>query len=181
MLQILDDGRLTDGQGRTVDFKNTIIIMTSNVGVAELKTNRQSLGFGDANAAAIDKDTDEVLGAALKRHFKPEFLNRIDVICSFPSLTTDETKQMAGILIRKFEKTLSERNIKLNVSDAAMDYIVKEGYDIEYGARPLRRVIEQKIEDNIAEGIIDGTITDNSTVNVDYDGEAITVNGRKGI
>ncbi len=181
MLQILDDGRLTDGQGRTVDFKNTIIIMTSNVGVAELKNNRQSLGFGDANAAAVDKKTDEVLGAALKRHFKPEFLNRIDVICFFHSLKTDEIKQIAGILIRKFEKTLSERNIKLNISDAAMDYIVKEGYDVEYGARPLRRVIEQKIEDNIAEGIIDRSITDNSTVNVDFDGESITVNGRKGI
>lgn len=181
MLQILDDGRLTDGQGRTVDFKNTIIIMTSNVGVAELKNNRSSLGFGEANASAVDRDTDEVLGAALKRHFKPEFLNRIDVICFFHSLKTDEIKQIADILIRKFEKTLLERNIRLEITDAAMDYIVKKGYDIEYGARPLRRVIEQKIEDNIAEGIIDRTIPDNSTVKVDSDGESITVNGRRGL
>lgn len=181
MLQILDDGRLTDGQGRTVDFKNTIIIMTSNVGVAELKNNRNTLGFGDGNAAAIDKNTDEVLGAALKRHFKPEFLNRIDVICFFHSLKTEEIKQIAEILIHRFEKTLAERNIKLEITDKAMEYIVKKGYDIEYGARPLRRVIEQKIEDNIAEGIIDRSITDNSVVTVDCDGEEITVNGKRGV
>lgn len=181
MLQILDDGRLTDGQGRTVDFKNTIIIMTSNVGVAELKNNRQSLGFGDASATAIDKNTDEVLGAALKRHFKPEFLNRIDVICFFHSLKSEEIKQIAAILIRKFERTLAERNIKLEITESAMDYIVKEGYDIEYGARPLRRVIEQKIEDNIAEGIIDGSISDSSTVTVDFDGQSVIVNGRRGL
>ena len=181
MLQILDDGRLTDGQGRTVDFKNTIIIMTSNVGVAELKNTRQALGFSEGNPAEINKSTDEVLGAALKRHFKPEFLNRIDVICFFHSLTADEIKQIAGILIRKFEKTLKERNITLQISDAAMDYIVKQGYDIEYGARPLRRVIEQKLEDNIAEGIIDRSITDNSTVSVDFDGEGITINGKRGL
>lgn len=181
MLQILDDGRLTDGQGRTVDFKNTIIIMTSNVGVAELKNNRQSLGFGSANEAAVDKDTDEVLGAALKRHFKPEFLNRIDVICFFHSLKADEIKQIAEILIRRFEKTLAERNIKLEITDKAMEYIVQKGYDIEYGARPLRRVIEQKVEDNIAEGIIDRSITDNSVVTVDCDGEEIIVNGKRGL
>lgn len=181
MLQILDDGRLTDGQGRLVDFKNTIIIMTSNVGVAELKNNRQALGFAEGNPAEINKSTDEVLGAALKRHFKPEFLNRIDVICFFHSLTADEIKQIAGILVRKFEKTLKERNITLQISDAAMDYIVKQGYDIEYGARPLRRVIEQKLEDNIAEGIIDRSITDNSTVSVDFDGEGITINGKRGL
>ena len=93
----------------------------------------------------------------------------------------DEIKQIAGILIRKFEKTLKERNITLQISDAAMDYIVKQGYDIEYGARPLRRVIEQKLEDNIAEGIIDRSITDNSTVSVDFDGEGITINGKRGL
>ena len=181
MLQILDDGRLTDGQGRTVDFKNTIIIMTSNVGVAELKNNRKALGFGESSPAEINKSTDEVLGAALKRHFKPEFLNRIDVVCFFHSLTTDEIKQIAGILIKKFEKTLSERNISLEVTEAAMDYIVKQGYDVEYGARPLRRVIEQKIEDNVAEGIIDRSIEDNGKVVVDFDGEGITINGKRGM
>ena len=122
-----------------------------------------------------------MLGAALKRHFKPEFLNRIDVVCFFHSLTTDEIKQIAGILIKKFEKTLSERNISLEVTEAAMDYIVKQGYDVEYGARPLRRVIEQKIEDNVAEGIIDRSIEDNGKVVVDFDGEGITINGKRGM
>ncbi len=181
MLQILDDGRLTDSQGRTVSFKNTIIIMTSNVGVAELKNNRMSLGFGEANPAEIDRSTDELLESALKRHFKPEFLNRIDVICYFHSLKKEEIKQIAEILIKKFEKTLAEKNIKLSISEGAMDYIVKEGYDIEYGARPLRRVIEQKLEDNIAEGIIDKSISDNSVVYIDYDGENIMINGKKGM
>lgn len=175
MLQLMDDGRLTDSQGRTVNFKNTIIIMTSNVGVADLKNTHKTLGFG--SETAIDRTTDEVLGQALKRHFKPEFLNRIDVICFFHSLKQEEIKKIAVILIKKFEKTLAERNIALNISEPAMDYIARQGYDIEYGARPLRRVIEQKLEDNIAESIIAGKISDNSTVNIDFDGTSMTING----
>lgn len=177
LLQMLDDGRVTDSQGRTVSFKNTIIIMTSNVGVAELKAAPRALGFSvnSSEVNADDKRTEEILTAALKRHFKPEFLNRIDVVCFFHSLKREDIGRIAGIMLDKFEKTLSERGITLDITPKALDYIVDKGYDIEYGARPLRRVIEQNIEDNIAEGLISGKIRENSTVHVDIENGQIKI------
>lgn len=174
LLQIMDDGRLTDGQGRLVSFKNTIIIMTSNVGVSELKAKTKTLGFG-ASESDVSKNTDDVLDNALRRHFRPEFLNRIDVICKFHPLSKDQIGQIAKILIKKFEKTLKERNIALNVTENAMDYIATKGYDVEFGARPLRRVIEQEVEDNVAEGIISGNIKDNSAITVDCENGKIVI------
>lgn len=176
LLQIMDDGRLTDAQGRVVSFKNTIIIMTSNVGVADLKEGTKRLGFG---GAFDEKQTqDELLENALRRHFKPEFLNRIDVVCKFHSLSKEDIGKIARILIKKFEKALKEKNITLSITDAVMDFIVERGYDAEYGARPLRRVIEQQIEDNVAEAIISGEVKDNSNVNIDFNGERVTINGK---
>ena len=173
LLQIMDDGRLTDGQGRVVSFKNTIIIMTSNVGVADLKAKTTStLGFGSTNT---DKTQDDVLENALRRHFKPEFLNRIDVICKFHSLSANDIRAIATILIKRFEKSLKERNITLTITDSAMDYVAQRGYDVEYGARPLRRVIEQEIEDTVAEKIIAGEIKDNGGVTVDCVDGAIQI------
>ena len=174
LLQIMDDGRLTDGQGRLVSFKNTIIIMTSNVGVSELKAKTKTLGFG-ASENDLNRNTDDVLDNALRRHFRPEFLNRIDVICKFHPLTKEQIGQIAKILIKKFEKSLKERNIALNITQNAMSYIADKGYDVEFGARPLRRVIEQEIEDNVAEGIIAGTIKDNSAITVDYENGGIVI------
>ena len=174
LLQIMDDGRLTDGQGRLVSFKNTIIIMTSNVGVSDLKLKSKTLGFG-TNEKEEQKSNEEVLDNALRRHFRPEFLNRIDVICSFHPLNKAEISEIAKILIKKFEKTLAERNITLSISEKAMSYIADKGYDVEFGARPLRRVIEQQIEDNIAEGIITGKIKNDSTVIVDCENGAIVI------
>ncbi|MBE5732884.1 MAG: ATP-dependent Clp protease ATP-binding subunit [Clostridiales bacterium] len=174
LLQIMDDGRLTDGQGRLVSFKNTIIIMTSNVGVNELKAKTKTLGFG-ASENDMNRNTDDVLDNALRRHFRPEFLNRIDVICKFHPLTKEQIGQIAKILIKKFEKSLKERNITLNMTQNAMEYIANKGYDVEFGARPLRRVIEQEIEDNVAEGIIAGTIKDNSSITVDCENGTIVI------
>ncbi|MBR2967381.1 MAG: ATP-dependent Clp protease ATP-binding subunit [Clostridia bacterium] len=171
LLQLMDDGRLTDSQGRLVSFKNTIVIMTSNVGVSELKSAR-SLGFG---AGAVDdmRKTEDVINSALKRHFKPEFLNRIDCICTFSHLNRDDISKIASLMIKKVQKKLSERNIKLNVTDAMMNFVIDKGYDMEYGARPLRRVIEQNIEDAIAEYILDGKIMDGDAVTADFDGAEV--------
>lgn len=172
LLQILDDGRLTDSHGRTVSFKNTIIIMTSNVGVSELSGSTRSLGFA-ADAAADDareqKRREEIIMSALKRRFKPEFLNRIDVISVFDALTKAEIGQIATVMLSKVEKTLKEKNIGLAITQKTFDYIVEKGYDAEFGARPLRRVIEQKIEDNVAEAILSGKIREGDTAMVDVD------------
>lgn len=165
LLQLLDDGRLTDSQGRTVSFKNTIIIMTSNVGATDAAAKRE-IGFN-----AVGKKTEEVQNdvymKALRNLFRPEFLNRIDVICVFDKLTKDDVAKIAEIMLQRVENSLKDKNITLTVTKAALDWLIDKGYDSEYGARPLRRVIEQNVEDEIAEAIIDGKIKDNSTVRVD--------------
>ncbi len=165
LLQLMDDGRLTDSQGRLVSFKNTIIIMTSNVGVAELKTAR-TLGFG--SQLESERKTEDIINNALHKHFKPEFLNRIDVICTFNHLTRDDIARIANLMLGKVQKKLGERNIKLRVTDSMMAYIIDKGYDMEFGARPLRRVIEQNIEDAIAEEILAGRVKDGDSVTADY-------------
>jgi ATP-dependent Clp protease ATP-binding subunit ClpC len=147
--------------------------MTSNVGVSQLKQSGNSLGFGSPVSA--QKSADEILDNALRAHFKPEFLNRIDVICKFHALEKPQIRRIADILIAKFEKTLSERSITVSVTDKAMDYITDKGYDLEYGARPLRRVIEHEIEDAVAENIIAGKIKDGDKVTVDVSEDKIVV------
>lgn len=173
LLQILDDGRLTDSQGRTVSFKNTIIIMTSNIGATDA-ANKREIGFN-----AVGKRDDEVQSdvymKALRSAFKPEFLNRIDVICVFDKLTKDDVAEIAKIMLKKVETTLKDKKISLTVTDAALEWLIKKGYDPEYGARPLRRVIEQNVEDEIAEAIIDGKIKDDSEVKVDCVDDAIVI------
>ena len=173
LLQVLDEGRLTDSQGRTVDFKNTIIIMTSNVGVSELKT-RRAIGFNDGGENAEQQDEERILSDALKRHFRPEFINRIDVICYFKHLTEENIKSIADLMMRKVTKKLDDRNIKLRYTPAIINYVIKNGYDPEYGARPLRRIIEQTIEDCLADALLGGKIKDNTTATIDYvDGKVI--------
>lgn len=174
LLQVLDEGRLTDSQGRTVDFKNTIIIMTSNVGVSELKS-RRAIGFNDDKAKADEQNEKAILSDALKRHFRPEFLNRIDVICYFKHLTETDIKRIADLMMRKVTAKLDARNIKLKYTPAIINYVIKNGYDPEYGARPLRRIIEQTIEDCIADALLTGKIKDNSTATIDYADGKVTV------
>lgn len=167
LLQVLDDGRLTDSQGRTVSFKNTIIIFTSNVGVNELPKKKGGLGFGDGNDDDKSLDYDEIkeiLTNALKRQFKPEFLNRIDVVTVFHPLNYEQLSQIAKLFISNLNKRLLSRGANLKVTESALKYLIDKGYDTEYGARPLRRLIEQEIEDKIAEQILEGTIPEKSTI-----------------
>ena len=163
LLQILDDGRLTDGQGRTVNFKNTVIIMTSNVG-ARLLADKKSLGFSvdDNDKSRADQkdyeDTKKEVMAELKKQFKPEFLNRIDETIVFHKLNNDDISKIIDIMLKKVEKRLAEQNIIVEIDKKAKDLIAKSGVDDNYGARPLRRAIQNMIEDRIAEEILDGNI-----------------------
>ena len=172
LLQILDDGRLTDSRGRVIDFKNTIIIMTSNNGVSEI-AKMKKLGFSGDSEQAYD-DMKEKLMESLKNTFKPEFLNRVDDIIIFNQLTKDETKQIAKILVANLSKRLKENGMNLEVTDKAIDFLADKGYDKEYGARPLKRVIQRMVEDRLSEEILKNTIHQGQTVVVDFDGSQLT-------
>ena len=156
LLQILDDGRLTDAKGKHINFKNTIIIMTSNVG-ASMITTQGKLGFS-ANADDAKKDKYEKLkdtvNEELKKAFRPEFLNRIDDIIVFSHLSKEEIRQIVDLMMKDLFKRLSERELSIEVSDEVKDYLAKDGYNEAYGARPLRRLIQRKIEDQLAEEIL---------------------------
>ena len=177
LLQILDDGRLTDANGRTVSFRNSIIIMTSNVG-AKLITEKKSLGFATDSKNDVEKEYENikrnVLGE-LKKDFRPEFLNRIDDIIVFKTLNEEEIKQIVEIMLVQLEERLKEKEIKLNVSDDAKRLLSKEGFDSVYGARPLRRAIQNKLEDVIAEKMLDGEITTNQTIVVRAEEEKLVL------
>lgn len=167
LLQVLDDGRLTDSQGRTVSFKNTIIIFTSNVGVSELPKKRGGLGFGMDSDESKELDYDEIrdiLTSALKKHFKPEFLNRIDVVTVFHPLNSAQLSQIAKLFITNLNKRLQNQGASLKITESALKYLTEKGYDSEYGARPLRRLIEQEIEDKLAEQLLDGSISRDSVI-----------------
>ena len=169
MLQILDDGRLTDSKGRTVSFKNAIIIMTSNVGASEIQRTK-ALGFS-GSPDRYDDMCDRYM-EALKEKFRPEFLNRIDDIIVFRNLTKEETAKIAGLLLGSLRKRLAVMGVKLYVTDLAMDLIIEKGYDEQYGARPLKRVIQRNIEDRLSEEILKGNLVENSSITVDeIDGE----------
>ena len=164
LLQILDDGKLTDSQGNTVSFENTIIIMTSNAG-SNLNTN--SIGFGKSS---LDKNKIE---NALKEIFRPEFLNRVDEIISFDSLTKEQLLQIVDLLLKNTQDALDNKNIKLYVSDEAKKYILEKGTDLKYGARPLRRAIQRYIEDEISEMILKGELEQYQTVEVTLEEEQL--------
>ena len=173
LLQILDDGRLTDTKGRTVTFKNTIIILTSNVGVSELPKNNTKLGFAvdnEANEKSYD-EMKEVLINAMKRKFKPEFINRIDVITVFHPLTFEQLANIAKIFISNLNKRLGAKGVNLKVTESALKYLIEKGYDSEYGARPLRRLIEQEIEDRIAELLISNKLRSGTVIVTNDNGE----------
>ena len=172
LLQILEDGRLTDGQGRVVDFKNTVIVMTSNAGAHELKRQR-SLGFGSAEDTEKAYDTmRENIMEEVKRTFRPEFLNRVDEIIVFHALEQPEIDQIARLMMRSVEKRLAERGIRLTVDEDALKLISAAGYDLQYGARPLRRAIQRMVEDALSEEILMGHIRLGDEVRgVNRDGE----------
>ena len=177
LLQILEDGILTDAQGRRVDFKNTVIIMTSNVG-ARLITEHRRLGFADAERAAADASDqrrikDDVMGE-LKRAFRPEFLNRVDDIIVFQQLTQPDIEEIARRMLRSLDKRLTDMELHSSVSDAAVAEIAKEGFDPVYGARPLRRAIQSRIEDPLAEQLLEGKFRAGDTIVIDVQDSSFT-------
>ena len=161
LLQVLDDGRLTDGQGRTVNFKNTVIVMTSNIGSSEI----QKL----ADNQAPEWEVEAAVQQMLKAQFRPEFLNRIDETIIFHTLTRDQLTKIVDVQLRWLEKRLATRGIKLSVSDAAKELLGEEGYDPTYGARPLKRVIQQRIENPLSSRILRGEFSEGDTVHIDVD------------
>ena len=170
MLQLLDDGRLTDSKGRVVSFKNCIIIMTSNVGASEVQ-NRTTLGFVGSKEAEYDNMCDRYMDA-LKSKFRPEFLNRIDDIIVFHKLEKEDTAKIAEILLTSLRKRLAVMEVGMEIMPEAMDFIIEKGYDQTYGARPLKRVIQRYVEDKLSEKILRGELKANSNVVIDVaDGE----------
>lgn len=175
LLQILDDGRLTDSTGRTVSFKNTVIIMTSNAGARNI-VEHHSIGFMNKEDSKKDyeKTRDEVM-AELKKIFRPEFLNRLDDIIVFKKLSNESIEKITKIMLGEFIKRLEKKNIKVDVSDDVIKYISKVGFDDTYGARPLRRAIQSKIEDKFAEEMLDGNIKEDSNVKIDLNDDKIVI------
>ena len=165
MLQILDDGRLTDSKGRHISFKNTVIIMTSNVG-ASMITNTSKLGFSTAEDESKDKyeKLKETVNEELKKAFRPEFLNRIDDIIVFSHLSKEEIRQIVDLMMKDLFKRLAERDLSIEVTDEVKDYLAKDGYNEAYGARPLRRLIQKKIEDQLAEEILTNAYQPGDTI-----------------
>jgi ATP-dependent Clp protease ATP-binding subunit ClpB len=169
LLQVLDDGRLTDGQGRTVNFNNTVIIMTSNLGAHAIADDKSE---GDISG----RTRDEVM-EAIRGHFRPEFLNRIDEIVFFKRLGRGEIDRIVGVQLKRLEKILGDRRMTINVNDEAMQWLSTRGYDPVYGARPLKRVIQKELQDPLARRILEGRIKDGDAITVTVDGGALSLNG----
>ena len=175
----MEDGRLTDSQGRTVDFKNTVIIMTSNVGAKHLKQEGKAVGFN----VGIDKERDDMAAKKLvldevKRIFRPEFINRIDELIVFKALGKEELVQIIDIMLKDVNKRLKEMQIEMEVTAEAKDVIIREGSDFTYGARPLKRAIQKLVEDEIAELLLKGEITKGDSLIVESQNEKLHF-GRK--
>ncbi len=181
MLQIMEDGRLTDSQGRRVDFRNTVIVMTSNVGARNLTEKAKTLGFssGDGEEAATDGRIREAVMADLKRTFKPEFLNRVDETIVFHQLTRDEIRKICENMLKVISKRVEAMGLRLEVTDAALTRLSEEGFDPAYGARPLRRKLQSAVEDAVAEGVLDGALKPGCTALVDLEDGKITVKNRE--
>ncbi len=169
MLQVLDEGRLTDSLGRKVDFKNTIIIMTSNIGTRELKDFGRGIGFSKPSDQSDSDHSRGILEKALKKAFAPEFLNRIDDVIIFNSLTEKDIFEIIDIELSGLYSRIESLGYKLDLTTKAKKYIAKKGYDPQYGARPLRRAIQKYLEDEMAEIIIQASISEGDVVKVDYD------------
>jgi ATP-dependent Clp protease ATP-binding subunit ClpB len=162
LLQVLDDGRMTDGHGRTVDFRNTIIIMTSNVGSRFLQESGSSGGFSS-------EEVDAGIARALKEVFRPEFLNRIDEIITFHALDREHIEQIAAIQIKDLNRRLAVRDLTIQMDEAAMAYLAKKGYDPSFGARPLKRVIQREIENPLSLALLKGEFVKGDTIRFTLD------------
>ncbi len=173
LLQVLDDGRLTDGKGRTVDFRNTVIIMTSNVG-AEMIRKGSSLGFKPDTANQYNDMKTKVMDE-LKKSFRPEFLNRIDEIIVFHPLTETEIGEIVELMVRELQKRLEEQDIRFTLTDKAKAFLAKEGFDPQYGARPLKRAIQRHIEDRLSEALLAGKVKRGDTIVIDSDDQGLVI------
>jgi ATP-dependent Clp protease ATP-binding subunit ClpB len=163
LLQLLDDGRLTDGQGRTVDFKNTVVILTSNVGSGELSALEERRDLSEAEREALSQ---RVAGEALKQQFRPEFLNRLDEIVLYRRLGRDELRRVVDIQLDFLAERLERRELKLEVSAEAKDFLAEVGWDPQFGARPLKRAIQKHLEDALARRVLAGEFMPNDTIAV---------------
>jgi ATP-dependent Clp protease ATP-binding subunit ClpB len=173
MLQLLDDGRLTDSKGNTVNFRNTICIFTSNIGSQDI------LDLNGSDDIADQEEMKRRVSNAMKDYFKPEFLNRIDEHVIFNSLNKDNLRSIVKLETRRLEKRLADRAIKLNLSEEALDFLADVGFDPVYGARPLKRTIQRELETVIAQGILKGDFFDGDTIEVTVENERISI--RKGV
>ena len=177
LLQVLDDGRLTDGKGRTVNFKNTILIMTSNVGSDIIQDYMNKIN--DVNKERAMADCKEAVLDVLKRSVRPEFLNRIDEIIMFEPLSKENIREILKLQIKQISDMLSDRGITLSFTEKAMEYLGSKGYDISYGARPIKRLLQKELVNELATEIISGKISRDSAVEIDSDGEKLTFNNKK--
>jgi len=183
LLQIMEEGHLSDARGRMVDFRNAIIVMTSNVGADVIK-RQSSLGFeipkeDDAAEQTEYKEMRKKLMDSLRRAFRPEFLNRVDATIVFRSLNKAEITEIVTLLMDRVRERVKEHDLGVTLTDAAREYLADEGYDPEYGARPLRRVIQNQIEDRLSDGLLSGEFPAGSVVTVDYDGEDLVFSAQK--
>jgi ATP-dependent Clp protease ATP-binding subunit ClpC len=181
LLQILEDGRLTDGHGRTVNFRNTVVIMTSNLGTSEFQ--RQAVGFtpSERQSKSERERLRSAVEKALKETFRPELLNRIDETIIFEPLTEDDLKQVIELLTNDVRQRLAERGVGLELTDAAKEALVKEGFDPVYGARPLRRTLQRRVENPLSKRILAGEFVEGDTVVVDVSPEGEYAFERKAV
>jgi ATP-dependent Clp protease ATP-binding subunit ClpC len=170
LLQILEDGRLTDSQGRSVDFKNTVIIMTSNLGTADLR--KASVGFAKTSEAVTYEKMKLKVNDALKQHFRPEFLNRIDDVIVFHELTKDEVTEIIDLMIKRVRSSLESQGLAIELTQAAKYHVVEKGYDPTMGARPLRRALQRLVEDPLSEKILWKEFRAGETIIVDIEDDA---------
>jgi ATP-dependent Clp protease ATP-binding subunit ClpC len=180
LLQVLEDGNLTDGKGRRVDFRNTIIIMTSNIGTEHIR-RASSIGFGSDAANIDEEDTRRKVEDALKQMFRPEFLNRLDATIIFHPLTSEEIRQISTIMIQRVQQQLDEHKIELVIKEPALDLLARRGYDPTFGARPLRRIITNLIEDPLAEGFLEGRFIDGDKIVVDTQNDLLRLRSMRQI
>ncbi|MEU8717352.1 MULTISPECIES: ATP-dependent Clp protease ATP-binding subunit [unclassified Streptomyces] len=173
LLQVLDDGRLTDSQGRTVDFTNTVIVMTSNLGSDVITRRGAGIGFGPGGEEATEEARREQVLRPLREHFRPEFLNRIDEIVVFRQLSSDQLHQITELLLEHTRRMLHAQGITAHFTDAAVDWLAEHGYRPEYGARPLRRTIQREVDNQLSRLLLDGTVTEGGSVTVDVAGGSL--------
>ncbi|MGW2640434.1 ATP-dependent Clp protease ATP-binding subunit [Streptomyces sp. NPDC001348] len=170
LLQVLDDGRLTDSQGRTVDFTNTVIVMTSNLGSEAITRRGAGIGFGPSGAEADEEARREQILRPLREHFRPEFLNRIDEIVVFRQLTAEQLRQITDLLLGRTRRLLTAQGVAVEFTEAAVGWLAERGYQPEYGARPLRRTIQREVDNQLSRLLLDGRVEEGSRVTVDVEG-----------